>query len=464
MPADGQQALVRAPIQSGGSVAAIIPQTFDDAWRIAGALATSGLTSFKRHEEALAAIMAGAEVGLPPFASLQSFMYVNGRLSMWGDAMLALVQSRGHKVEEWHEGSLEAGDFTAWCKVTRSDTGVIYLESFSIEDAKRAGLWQTQETVRRKSKDGGWYEAKNDAPWFRYPKRMMKYRARGFGLRDGASDVLRGIKMVEEVQDYPQLEDAALNARVIDASGDADQRPDEERDPRIGKYGVIGGQPARDICDELCEAMSACEDLETLEAIEPQIDGAKVSANRTFSLNEHFERCRHALENGEPCPPAPTFAKEEAPSPFAALKTEGEAVQTLEAFNTWNAKMKTALGACTPDERELLKPIHAAAKERAGKPNPERGAPGRSEDAGKVSNDGAAPGGSESPASSSPLFEALKDECLAILKVNGPKRQRAKWTEFTAKLLDAKTVAALSDAERAELATINDNVGKEIDA
>jgi hypothetical protein len=56
---------------------------------------------------------------------------------------------------------------------------------FSVEDAKRAGLWGKQ------------------GPWSAYPKRMMQMRARGFALRDAFPDVLKGMITAEEAQDYP---------------------------------------------------------------------------------------------------------------------------------------------------------------------------------------------------------------------------------------------------------------------
>jgi len=57
---------------------------------------------------------------------------------------------------------------------------------FSVEDAKRAGLWGKQ------------------GPWQAYPKRMLQMRARGFALRDAYPDVLKGLITTEEAQDYPE--------------------------------------------------------------------------------------------------------------------------------------------------------------------------------------------------------------------------------------------------------------------
>ena len=55
---------------------------------------------------------------------------------------------------------------------------------FSVEDAKRAGLW-----------------GKNT--WASYPRRMLQHRARGFALRSAFADVLKGMISTEELQDYP---------------------------------------------------------------------------------------------------------------------------------------------------------------------------------------------------------------------------------------------------------------------
>ena len=55
-------------------------------------------------------------------------------------------------------------------------------ERFTIADAKTAGLW---------SKGGTWKT---------HPKRMLKYKARAFALRDKFPDALNGMHMKEEIQ------------------------------------------------------------------------------------------------------------------------------------------------------------------------------------------------------------------------------------------------------------------------
>jgi hypothetical protein len=186
----------RPSMAVGGNVGALIPQDIEQAFRIASALAQSGMTpnGFKTPETCFVAIMAGAELGLPPFQSLQSFAIINNRPTLWGDALMAVVRTNGFKVREWLEG--EGDEMTAYCEVIRPDNGDTAEASFSVDDAKTAGLW----------KKGG--------PWTSAPKRMLKMRARSFAIRDGAADVLRGFQIREEVEDYaePLPSDAAPKA------------------------------------------------------------------------------------------------------------------------------------------------------------------------------------------------------------------------------------------------------------
>jgi len=197
----------KAQLVAGGNVAAIIPRSLEETFRLAGAIATSGLApnTLNTPEKVMVAIIAGAELGMPPFQSLQSFAVINGRPAIWGDGLIAVVRSHGFKVREWLEG--EGDDMVAHCEVTRPDSGEVIPGEFSVADAKKAGLW---------GKSG---------PWQTSPKRMLKMRARGFACRDGAADVLRGFQLREEVEDYQPIREvsgapaaAGLAARLAAAA------------------------------------------------------------------------------------------------------------------------------------------------------------------------------------------------------------------------------------------------------
>ena len=136
-------------------------------------------------EDVLVAIQWGCEVGLAPLQSLQNIAVINGKPSIYGDAAMALVLAspvcEGIEESIEHEGTPNP---VAVCVARRR--GRAPVESrFSVEDAKRAGLWGKQ------------------GPWTAYPKRMLAMRARGFAIRDCFADVLKGLITAEEAQDYP---------------------------------------------------------------------------------------------------------------------------------------------------------------------------------------------------------------------------------------------------------------------
>jgi hypothetical protein len=175
----------------------IQPQNMDELYRFATAVSQSGLApkGIETPQAIFVALEMGLEVGLPMMASLQNIAVINGRPTIWGDAQLAIVRATGQLevFEEWYEAggkrltrnpSTFPDDTTAVCKLKRSGCEV-WESAFSVADAKRANLW---------GKAG---------PWSQYPARMLRFRARSFGLRDQFGDALKGFRTTEEAQDDP---------------------------------------------------------------------------------------------------------------------------------------------------------------------------------------------------------------------------------------------------------------------
>lgn len=191
----------KAPLRAaGGGVQSIIPQDAEQAFRMAQLIAQSGMAprDMQTPEKIVTAIIAGMEVGLKPFQAVQSIAVVNGRPTIWGDAALGLVQASGY-LEDFQE-TLEGDGETAiaTCRAKRTDRKTEILGTFSVADAKKAGLWGKQ------------------GPWTQYPKRMLQLRARAFALRDGFPDVLKGIGIREEVADYSgPSADRAAEAQTV---------------------------------------------------------------------------------------------------------------------------------------------------------------------------------------------------------------------------------------------------------
>ena len=261
----------KVPMRTGGQIAALIPQSMEEAFRVANAIAMSGLApkGLDKPEQVLVAIMAGAELGMAPFQSLQSFAVINGKPAIWGDGLMAVVRSNGFKVREWIEGDGET--LTAHCEVTRPDNGEIVLGDFSVAKAKKAGLW---------GKSG---------PWQQYPERMLKMRARAFALRDGAADVLRGFQMREEVEDYQPIREvreqqatgmrARLEARTSVGGFDPEHIETElaeahgEVDPNVD-------QPAEADVSQIA-ASDEDENRDTAPDLPPMKTGAQLLAEQT---------------------------------------------------------------------------------------------------------------------------------------------------------------------------------------
>lgn len=167
---------------AGGAARGIIPQTFEDAYRLARVFAATKLVpkDFQdKPEDCCVAILQGLELGMSPIAAVQSIAVINGRPCLWGDGMLAVVRASGllETIKEEDNGS------TATCTVKRKGDLDPVVRKFSQDDAKRAGL------------------AGKPGPWTQYPQRMRQMRARSWALRDVFTDVLKGISSAEEMQD-----------------------------------------------------------------------------------------------------------------------------------------------------------------------------------------------------------------------------------------------------------------------
>lgn len=162
------------------------PRSLDEAMKFADMLANSSIVPkdfMGKPGNVLVAMQWGMELGLKPMQAMQNIAVINGRPSIWGDALLALVLASPvcEYIEEWEDNG------TAYCKVKRRGKPED-IQTFSEEDAKKAGLIGKQ------------------GPWAQYPKRMKKMRARSFALRDNFADVLKGMPIAEEIMDVEHVE------------------------------------------------------------------------------------------------------------------------------------------------------------------------------------------------------------------------------------------------------------------
>jgi len=203
---------------------------------------------FKGKPEAcLLAIQHGAEIGLSPMQSLQSIAVVNGRPTIYGDAALAVCQSSA--VCEWITESVDGdGDkMTATCSAQRRGYPKPITSTFSVADAKAAGLWAK----------GG--------PWSQYPKRMLAMRARGFALRNAFADVLRGLVTAEEAGDY-QIDTVSIDRKNVQA-----------KVVEVAAVPRIEAEPANDVFTKAAATIERAKTVDRCETIRAMLDERKAS-------------------------------------------------------------------------------------------------------------------------------------------------------------------------------------------
>lgn len=228
----------------------LVPSSFEEAVKIAKTLAASDLVpkDYKdKAENVFVAVQWGQEIGLPPLQALQNISVINGRPSIWGDAALALVMAHP-AFEDIEEVVVGAGDKAVGkCTVKRKGRSPVVRE-FSVDDAKRAGLW---------SKTG---------PWTNYPQRMLQLRARAFALRDAFPDAIKGIGIAEEVQDIVDLNEApARQPRQAEAPADVDVKTGEVIMPEYSNDAFVKNFPKwRDLIE--CGKKTADEIIATVES------------------------------------------------------------------------------------------------------------------------------------------------------------------------------------------------------
>ena len=194
----------------------------DDLYRFAQMVVASPFCpkDFKDAVSVVVAVQFGFELGLTPMASLQNIAVINGKPSVYGDVMLALVRASG-LLADFSEGMVvksvvdgfacscarwaregeclhtraatvpftrEGEERVSVCFSQRRGSSEGAVRTFGVIDAKTAGLWRK----------GG--------PWTTNPDRMLMFRARGFNLRDEFGDVLKGLISREEAMDMEEVQ------------------------------------------------------------------------------------------------------------------------------------------------------------------------------------------------------------------------------------------------------------------
>lgn len=184
----------------------VAPESVEQQYRLADLYLKSKVLPerFKTREQIVAALHFVSE-HFPdsPLTALRQVAVINGVPSFYGDLPLAIVLKTGkltYKKEFWidkdgkeinlENGNLQSEVWGAVCVTKRYDMEN-HTTHFTVDDAKRAGLWER-------------------GVWKNYPKRMLKMRARSENLKDNFADCLNGVGISEfDFNEDPAVRDVS---------------------------------------------------------------------------------------------------------------------------------------------------------------------------------------------------------------------------------------------------------------
>jgi hypothetical protein len=160
-------------------------------------------------------IMKAKELNMPALEAISHLYVVNQKVAIDSSGMLALILRSGlaKKIQFSGDGT------SAWCEMERKDGVISFKYTFTIEDAKRAGLL-------------------NKESWQKYTKELLIARAISGCARKVFPDVVGGLYTVEELggEEVPELpieltseaEKTTGSARIVEGGVSVVEQSGEE--------------------------------------------------------------------------------------------------------------------------------------------------------------------------------------------------------------------------------------------
>lgn len=205
-------------------LAVLPPQAgFSDLLLLAKELVPTGFLPehIKTPGQAVAIILTGREMGVGPMQALRSIVMVKGKPTVAADLQLALFKNAGGKAT-----FTELSEQRAVLVLTHPN-GDKHTETFSMQDAEKAGLLQSQPNYRK------------------FPKAMLRSRAITAGLKSIGFEACAGAYDPEELA--PVAEGTGKEIVV-----EAEVVPPTESVPTL-PFGKSKGTPLADLSRETLE-------------------------------------------------------------------------------------------------------------------------------------------------------------------------------------------------------------------
>ena len=188
----------------------------------------------KSEGEIVAALLAGAELGIPPMASLRNIHLIDGKVGLDAGLQLGLLLRAGVR-PQW----VESSDKRAVLRLTRPGFAP-HEQVYTIEDAKAAGLAGKQN-------------------WQRHPKAMLRARCVSAAVKAYAADVVTGVYTPEELEDaIPQR----VEVTSVDVGGAP--VPDDAHVTAVMEAQAKERLASDKLAEELGPMIDACDTAEAL--------------------------------------------------------------------------------------------------------------------------------------------------------------------------------------------------------
>ena len=216
-------------------------------------LAQSRLHAHRNPADVLFVISVGEFLGLNAATALMNIYNVNGMPTMKADLKLALAKRH----PEYAGCEIDANTERCIVKMKRRNengTEESIISTFTIEDAKRAGLFPKKDN------------------WRMYPQRMLKARAISYAVNDLFPDIVFGMLSSEEAQDIDRHTEKTMY-EIIESEAEA-----------VPEVETV--QPKR-TNDEFAELMVATQGV-MRNLVDNKIDGFDNEIRRHSSIQKHL--------------------------------------------------------------------------------------------------------------------------------------------------------------------------------
>lgn len=192
-------------------------QSYDDLENVAKAMVSSGyFADSAKISQAIVKIMAGREIGIGPFGSMNGIHIIQGKPAFGANIMASKVKSSGrynYRVTEINDSvcSIE------FMELFSSQWSTIGTSTFTIADAKKAGVKNTDK----------------------YPRNMLFARAMSNGVRWYCPDIMNGstVYTPEELGADVDQDGNVINVPVVGVTPAVEAKDDVDNDyivaPRV---------------------------------------------------------------------------------------------------------------------------------------------------------------------------------------------------------------------------------------